>query len=139
MRHIIITVMGVVFFIIAAGCSIPTMDLTHTAQVDATYPSKGSITINQFEDEKPDKETSGGRTASNSLSGQVWSDDTNPEMMLFFQQTLLKETERTGLFSEHGNDNYELSGHVTSMKVERNVTIMRLYYPGPRETDFQLS
>jgi hypothetical protein len=101
------------------------MDLAHIAQVDTTYAAKGSITISQFEDKRPDKEKVVGKTASNSLSGQVWSGETNPEMMLFFQQALVEETERTGLFSEEGQDTYELSGHVTSMKVERNVTIFR--------------
>jgi hypothetical protein len=101
------------------------MDLTHTAHVDATYPAKGSIKINTFEDRRPDEEKSKGKTAFNSLSGQVWSGETNPDMMLFFQQALVEETERTGLFSQDGHDVYELSGHVTSMKVERNVTIMR--------------
>jgi len=125
MRHFIVSVMGVIFCIFVAGCSIPVMDLAHIAQVDTTYAAKGSITISQFEDKRPDKEKVVGKTASNSLSGQVWSGETNPEMMLFFQQALLEETERTGLFSQEGHDTYELSGYVNSMKVERNVTVMR--------------
>jgi hypothetical protein len=101
------------------------MDLVHVSTVEAEYPTIGSINIEEFEDKRPEEEKVKGKTASNSLSGQVWSGETNPEMMQFFQQTLKREAESTGMFADEGQNIYELSGKVLSMKVERKVTVMR--------------
>lgn len=111
--------------IFVAGCSIPVMHLMHTSSVETAYPTIGSIKIIQFEDKRPEEEKVKGKTARNTLSGQVWSGETNPEMLLFFQQTLEEEAGNTGLFADDGQDVYELSGKVMSMKVDRKVTVMR--------------
>ena len=108
-----------------AGCSMPQMDLTHATHLDAKYPTKGSIKIHQFEDVRPEEERTGGKTATNSLSAQTWSGATDPEMMIFLQHVLVEEAENTGLFTGEDQAEYEMSGSVLSMKVDRKVTIMR--------------
>jgi len=116
---------GLIACVLVTGCSIPQMELIHAESIDATYPTLGSIKVNEFEDERPDEEKVIGKTATNSLSAQVWSGDTDPGMMVFFQQVLTEEAQRTGLFTTDGAAAYELDGSVTSMKVTRKVTVMR--------------
>lgn len=118
----------IVVIIIYSGCSIPTMLLKHENQIDNTYERKGSVKIEMFTDNRLDEERDEDRIAANTLAPQIWSGATNPEMMLFFQNSLIEEAERTHLFEVNDKAEYVLSGYVTSMKVERQVSYW--YYVG---------
>jgi hypothetical protein len=113
--------------IIFFGCSIPKMLLNHEDQLNITYENRGTIKISLFEDRRPGEEKIEGETAMNTLSPQIWSGSTSPEMMLFFQESLIKEAEKTSLFNvrDASASEFELSGYVTSMKVDRKVTLWR--------------
>ena len=108
-----------------SGCAIPQMDLIHKSKIDASYRTLGTLEIKPFLDNRPEDEKVKGKTATNSLSAQTWSGDTNPEMMVFFKQVLEEEATRSDLFVQSDTSTYVLSGEVRSMKVERKVTVMR--------------
>ncbi|GAG21620.1 unnamed protein product, partial [marine sediment metagenome] len=107
----------------------PLMELGHTAHVGTTYSTKGSLEVAKFEDQRPSLEKEVGKKVINTLSPQVWSGETNPDMMSFFQQTLIEEANRTGLFFIADTAEYELSGYVTSMKLDRKVNILYFMLP----------
>ena len=109
MKRIFITLCSITFLLLN-GCSMPVMELDHTASVEDTYGELGTIEITEFVDERPDDERNKGQKAWNSLSGQVWSGDTEPTMMAYFQNVLSVEAERTGLFAGGGAAEYKLSG-----------------------------
>ena len=115
--------------LVFSGCAIPLMELSHEATVGTTYMTKGSLKVANFEDQRPSPEKKVGKTAKNTLSPDIWSGETNPDMMSFFQQTLIEEAGRSGLFSIADTAEYELSGYVNSMKADRKVDI--LYYLVP--------
>ena len=117
-------------FIFYSACSIPTMILKHDNQIENSYESLGRIKIELFEDRRPEEERIEDRTALNTLSPQIWSGSTSPEMMLFFQKSMMEEAERTQLFEVSEQTELELSGYVTSMKVSRRVTLMEIFSTG---------
>jgi hypothetical protein len=108
-----------------SGCSIPVMHLEHTASIDTTYARLGTLRVDIFDDRRPPDEKEGGKIAVNSLSGQVWSGQTDPGMTAQFRSVILAEMERTNLFTISDSPEYVLSGEVMSMKVERRATIVR--------------
>ena len=116
-------------FIFYSACSIPTMILQHDNQIENSFESLGRIKIDLFEDRRPEEERIEDRTALNTLSPQIWSGSTSPEMMLFFQKSMMEETERTQLFEVSEQTELELSGYVTSMKISRRVTLWRYLAP----------
>jgi hypothetical protein len=103
----------------------PVMKLDHTARIDTTYAELGPIKITQFKDMRPSDEMEEGKTALNSLTPQVWSGETDPNLMVYFREVLSAEAKRTMLFTEEGPAEFELSGEVLSMKVDRKATVMR--------------
>lgn len=111
--------------LILAGCSMPVMELAHTARIDTTYAELGPIKITEFEDLRPIDEIEEGKMALNTLSAQIWSGATDPDIMVYFRNVMSAEAKRTKLFTENGPAEFELSGEVLSMKVERKVTIVR--------------
>lgn len=115
--------------LILSGCAIPMMELGHTAPVGTTYSTRGSLTITKFEDQRPSLEKAEGKMAKNTLTPDVWSGETNPDMMSFFHQTLIEEAIKTGLFYIADTAEYELSGYVLSMKVDRKVNILYFMVP----------
>ena len=115
----------IIIYIIHSGCSIPKMVLNHENQIDSTYESKGLVKIGLFEDNRPDEERIEDQIAVNSLSPQIWSGSTSPEIMLFLQKAMIEEAERTQLFVVEDEADLELSGYVTSLKVDRRVTVWR--------------
>ncbi len=112
-------------FVMYSGCSIPTMTLQHNDSVDSTYENMGHIKISAFSDRRPEEERDEDQIAMNSLSAQIWSGATVPGMMQFFQQSLIEEAERSRLYTVDDGSELELSGYVTSMKVDRRVTAFR--------------
>ena len=107
------------------GCSVPKMMLNHENQIAHTYETMDSIRIVLFQDNRPDEERIEYQTAVNSLSPQIWSGLTSPEMMLFVQNSLVEEANRSHLFVVSDEAELELSGYVNSMKVDRRVTFWR--------------
>jgi len=115
----------IALLVFLAGCSMPVMVLVHTARIDTTYTELGPIRIGEFEDKRPSGEMEGGKTATNSLSAQIWSGSTVPNMMVYFRNVLSEEASRTKLFTLSESAEFELSGEVISMKVDRKATIVR--------------
>ena len=128
MKHNFIFLLSLVF-IFCAACSIPTMVLKHDNQIENRYESLGRIKIELFEDRRLEEERIEGETAVNSLSPQIWSGSTSPEIMHFFQNSMMEEAERTQAFEVSEQTELVLSGYVTSMNVSRRVTLWR--YIGP--------
>ena len=112
-----------------SGCAIPLMELDHVSYIGVTYSIKGTLKVDQFEDRRPSEEKVESQTALNKITPQIWSGSTNPDMMFFFQQTLIEEAKRTKLFVVGNDAEYELSGYITSMKVDRTVSIMGYLVP----------
>jgi hypothetical protein len=101
------------------------MILKHDNQIENSFESLGRIKIELFEDRRPDEERIEDRIVLNLPSPQIWSGSTSPEMMLFFQKSMMEEAERTQLFEVSEQTELELSGYVTSMKVSRRITLWR--------------
>lgn len=115
---------GVMF--LAAGCAVPTMNMKHEASVGKTYTTKGNIQVKKFEDSRVADEKVLHQMAVNKLTPQIWSGNTSPEMMMFFQKTLETEARNTRLFTI-GDGLFTLSGNVSSLKVDRTCTIFRYF------------
>lgn len=110
--------------LMGAGCAVPTMNMKHEASVGVTYPTKGKLQVEKFNDSRPSDEKVVHQTAVNKITPQIWSGNTSPEMMEFFQTTLEQEATQAKLFTL-GPGEYQLSGTVTSLKVDRTCTIFR--------------
>ena len=123
MKQILIfSFLCIVLSIVYSGCSIPKMILIHRDQIENTYESIFLVKIGLFEDNRQDDERDENRIAINSPWAIIWSGSTSPEMMLFFQQSLIEEAERSRIFVVNDESKLELSGYVTSMKVDRRGT-----------------
>ena len=79
-KHIYLTALAAVCLALSA-CSIPRMVLNHENRVDETYATRGLVRVGLFEDRRPEEERIEGRTAMNTLSPQIWSGETDPQMM----------------------------------------------------------
>ena len=113
-----------VVMLLAAGCAVPTMNLKHEASIGTTYTTKGNVQVQKFKDSRVANEKVLHQTAANKLTPQIWSGNTSPEMMRFFQKTIEAEARNTRLFSI-GDGEFTLSGNVSSLKVDRTCTIFR--------------
>ena len=115
---------GIILFAIISlviGCAtIPIMNLSHfPSSKGYEYDLKGSIRVVQFDDERPLNEREGGKRPKNST--QVWSGSTNPVMRDFLFSTIKTEIQKSGLFEISKSADYELSGVIKSLKVERRL------------------
>jgi hypothetical protein len=119
--QVMIVALGMMF---AAGCAIPTMNMKHEASVGVTYKTKGTLEVQTFADNRAGDENAVGKTAGNTLTPQIWSGSTTPEMMTFFQMTLEAEARNAGIFNIDQGD-FTLSGSVSSIKVDRTCTVFR--------------
>ena len=120
-----ISLLCIVMCIIHSACSVPTMDLVHKDQIESTYENRGTIKIGQFEDNRPGEEREEDQIALNTLSRRIWSGSTNPDMMKFFRSVIIEEANKSQIFVVDESSGLELSGYVTSMKVDRRVTVWR--------------
>lgn len=120
-----ISLLCIVMCIIHSACSVPTMDLVHKDQIESTYENRGTIKIGQFEDNRPGEEREEDQIALNTLSRRIWSGSTNPDMMKFFRSVIIEEANKSQIFVVDESSGLELSGYVTSLKVDRRVTVWR--------------
>jgi hypothetical protein len=111
----------------STGCAVPAMSLRHDARVQATYKTKGNLKVEKLNDLRTENEKILNQTAVNKLTPQIWSGNTSPEMLMYFQTVLELEAKNTGLFNIADGD-FILSGDVTSLKVDRTCTALR-YIP----------
>jgi len=112
---------------ILSGCAartIPLMKLQNNYNPDVTnFESLGTITIEEFEDKRPsDEKIKNQKFQSN---WQVWSGETEPQLIDFFSTIVNRECEKSGIFSLSSSGEYELRGKINSLKVMRRVGIMQ--------------
>lgn len=118
---------SIIIFIFTTGCAVPTMSLKHDAHIETSYKMRGNLHVEKFKDARPEDEKILDQTAVNKLTPQIWSGNTSPEILTFFQVVLEREAKNTGLFNIADGD-FSLSGEITSLKVDRTCTILK-YIP----------
>lgn len=118
----IVPILGIMLFSI--GCAMPIMNLRHESNIGKTYTTKGNLQVQKFSDLRQEDEKILQQTVMNTLTPQIWSGNTSPETMEFFQKTIETEAANSKLFTL-GNGEFVLSGNVTSLKVDRVCTIFR--------------
>lgn len=112
-----------------AACKIPQMKLHNKTMLKSTYKTIGSLAIGNFEDKRPKEEKQKEKTAVNSLDPQIWSGNTDPEMLLFFKDKLSLLARQSKIFTKDGKNAFTISGIIYSMKTDRKVSGARYCMP----------
>lgn len=99
----------------------PTMQLIHGGSVGKTYNNLGTITVNQFLDQRSNSEQVNHSTSSQLMPfayGIVYSGQTIPSIPQYLQQSISQEAQQTGIFTPAKNTGqYTMSGNITSLYV----------------------
>lgn len=105
----------VMIVVLISGC-MPAMQVKHYPQTEGyKYASKGTIKVLQFEDLRPLEERKSPST--NMMRKQIWSGKTEPNVVTYFNNSMVKEIEASKLFSVSNSADYELSGTIMTLRV----------------------
>lgn len=90
-----------------------------------TYRSIGTINNIEIDDLRSPLEFEKGITAKNSISPQIWSGDTNPEVKVYLENLITNYIQKSNVLTFNKNGDFYIKVKINSLKVERSVTIYR--------------
>lgn len=101
------------------GCT-PTLPLAHTQNIDEHYKKLGTIEISRFKDDRPSIQTLNSGSWKPYLNGQIYTGNTNPDMLSYLQLVLAQEAQKSGIFEVTSPAEYQLTGFVKSLAIIQN-------------------
>lgn len=109
--------LALMIVVLISGCTtMPAMQVNHYPQTEGyKYASKGMIKVLQFEDLRPLEERKSPST--NLMHKQIWSGKTEPNVVTYLNNSMVKEIEASKLFSVSNSAHYELSGTIRTLRV----------------------
>ena len=103
-----------IFVVFLSGCGQPALKLDGQSVIKKKYTNLGTVTVQNFFDNRPDWEKSSG-SVSRSKVGLLYSAKTNPDIGTYLKNVIIKQSKQTGIFNPvNNNGDYFINGSITS-------------------------